>query len=157
VTEIRVLRDDDRAWIRAFLTERWGEQVVVHGTCYLPGELPGFVAIEEAAPVGLATYRTDDDACELVTLDSLREGRGIGSALVGAVIEQARLSACRRVWLVTTNDNLGALRFYQRRGFWLAALRPGAVDQARRLKPSIPLTGEHQIPIRDELELELHL
>jgi hypothetical protein len=62
------------------------------------------------------------------------------------------------VWLVTTNDNLVALRFYQRRGFRLSALRPGAVDEARRrLKPAIPDAGAFGIPLRDELELELRL
>lgn len=157
VSEIRALHDDDRAWANGLLQDRWGRQVVVHGTCYLPGELPGFVAIEAGERVGLATYRMDNGACELVTLDSLEEGRGIGSALIGAVVGQARGTACCRVWPVTTNDNLRALRLYQRRGFRLVGLSPGAVDRARQLKPTIPLTGEHQIPIRDELELELPL
>jgi hypothetical protein len=31
------------------------------------------------------------------------------------------------------------------------------VDEARRLKPSIPLVGDHGIPVHDELELELPL
>ena len=65
----------------------------------------------------------------------------------------------RRAWLparglTTTNDNVDALRFYQRHGFRLVELRPGAVDAARRLKPEIPATGAHGIPLRDELELE---
>jgi hypothetical protein len=59
--------------------------------------------------------------------------------------------------LTTTNDNLTALRFYQRRGFRIAAVRPGAVAAARRLKPTIPELGEHGIPIRDEIELALTL
>lgn len=69
---------------------------------------------------------------------------------------QSRVADCDRIWLVTTNDNLDALRFYQRRGFSLCALRPGAVDDARHtLKPSISRTGAYGIPLRDELELEL--
>jgi hypothetical protein len=59
------------------------------------------------------------------------------------------------LWLVTTNDNTHALRFYHRLGFRLAALHPGAVEAARRLKPEIPLLGLDEIPIRDELELEI--
>ena len=55
--------------------------------------------------------------------------------------------------LITTNDNVDALRFYQRRGFVLTELRPGAVDESRRMKPQIPLVGAYGIPIRDELVL----
>lgn len=54
---------------------------------------------------------------------------------------------------MTTNDE--ALRFYQRRGFRLSALRTGAVDESRsRLKPQIPTAGDFGIPVRDEIELE---
>jgi ribosomal protein S18 acetylase RimI-like enzyme len=79
----------------------------------------------------------------------------VGSALIAEVEQIARRAGCTRLWLITTNDNVDALRFYQRRGFRLAALRPGAVDDSRtRLKPEIPDVGDHDIPIRDELELE---
>jgi DNA-3-methyladenine glycosylase I len=93
----------------------------------------------------------------LVTLDALQEGRGVGSALLTAVVEQAGREGCRRLWLVTTNDNLAALRFYQRRGLRIVVVRRCAVDEARRVKPSIPLTGHDGIPIHDEVELELPL
>jgi hypothetical protein len=62
-----------------------------------------------------------------------------------------------RLWLITSNDNLNAIRFYQRRGMRLTAVHRGAIDEARQIKPSIPLIGEHGIPIHDELELELRL
>jgi RimJ/RimL family protein N-acetyltransferase len=96
-------------------------------------------------------------ACELVSLDSLREGQGIGSALLAGVADEAGRRGCHRLWLITTNDNLDAIRFYQRRGMRLVAVHRGGVDEARRLKPSIPLMGEHGIPIHDELEFELVL
>jgi len=96
--------------------------------------------------------------CELVLLETFDRGRGIGTALLDATIEVARESNSRRLWLVTTNDNLDALRFYQRRGLRLARLWVDAATEARqKLKPEIPLTGAHGIPIRDELELELIL
>ena len=94
---------------------------------------------------------------EVVTLDSLRPGRGIGTALIEAVKSAASAAGCRRLWLITTNDNLHALGFYQKRGFRLVAVHPGAVDAARRLKPEIPLNGNDGIPIRDEIELEIVL
>jgi ribosomal protein S18 acetylase RimI-like enzyme len=105
----------------------------------------------------LITYRVEGDVCEIITLNSLVEGRGIGTALVQAVREAAVEAGCRRLWLITTNDNLTALRFWQKRGFSLVRVYRNAVTDSRRLKPEIPLTGEHGIPIRDEIELEIIL
>jgi ribosomal protein S18 acetylase RimI-like enzyme len=109
-----------------------------------------------AETVGIVTYRTEDGDCELAFSAALERHLGIGSALLETLLEA--VPGCSRIWVVTTNDNLEALRFYQRRGFRLAALRPGAVDDARkRLKPQIRAVGEFSIPLRDELELELRL
>jgi ribosomal protein S18 acetylase RimI-like enzyme len=156
--EIRPLSADDRAWVDGFIQNRWRAPTVVgHGTVYTPAELPGFVALEGSEPVGLLTYSAEGNAWEIVTVDSLVEGRGVGTALLDAVAESARAAGCRRLWLITTNDNLPALRFYQKRGFVLVRLHRGAVAGSRRLKPEIPLTGSEGIPIRDELELELEL
>lgn len=93
----------------------------------------------------------------MVTLDALRQRTGVGSALLARVVEHAAEHGCRRVWLITTNDNFEAIRFYERRGMRLIAVHPGAVDEARRLKPSIAARGEYGIPIHDELEFELRL
>ena len=107
---------------------------------------------------GVATYVVEGTDCELLTLHAATPRVGVGSALLAEVRATARAAGCRRLWVVTTNDNLDALRFYQRRGFRLTALRPGAVDYSRELlKPEIPRTGAHQIPLRDELELEMDL
>ena len=135
--------------------ERWGAlEVVSRGRVHDPSALSGFAVHAGADLVGLATYRIDGTECELVTLDALAEGVGVGTSLVEAVAAAARRSGCTRLWLITTNDNLRALRFYQRRGFELAALHRGAIESSRRLKPAIPETGLHGIPLRDELELE---
>jgi hypothetical protein len=61
------------------------------------------------------------------------------------------------VWLVTTNDNTAAIRFYQRRGWDLVALHRDALDRSRELKPAIPRTGDDGIALRHELELERRL
>jgi GNAT superfamily N-acetyltransferase len=156
--DIRPLGESDRAWVERFIVERWNSTTVVsRGRVQRPSELPGFAAREQGRPVGLATYAIEGGACELVTIDSLLEGRGVGTALVEAVADAARQAGCRRLWLITTNDNLPALRFYQRRGFTLVALHPGAIMESRRLKPEIALVGLDGIPIRDELELQLVL
>jgi hypothetical protein len=102
---------------------------------------------------GLATYRRLGDDAELVTLDAVPAGAGTGTALIEALVTGLRAEGCRRLCATTTNDKLSALRFYLRRGFRLIQVRPGAVDESRKLTPSIPHVGEHGIPIHDELDL----
>lgn len=154
---IRPYRDSDRVWAERLVTEelggplqaRRGELIDVLG-------LPGLVAERDGRPLGLLTYRREDGDCELAFIGAVERQHGVGTALVDAL--RREVPDCDRIWLVTTNDNLEALRFYQRRGFVLSALRPGAVDEARRrLKPEISAVGAFGIPIRDELELELRL
>ena len=149
--------DGDR--LRAFLICQWhADFVVAHDEPMRPAELPGFVAVEGDAIVGHAAFRIEGDACELVAIAADPPKRGTGSALLERVVTVARESGCTRVWLTTTNDNLDALRFYQRRGFRLSALRQGVVVEARRRwKPDLPASGSYDIPMRDELDLELPL
>jgi len=93
--------------------------------------------------------------CEVLTLHATEQWHGVGTALIEAVEQMAAGHGCARLWLITTNDNADALRFYQRRGFQLAAIHRRAVDDSRsRLKPEIPAAGAYGIPIRDEIELE---
>jgi ribosomal protein S18 acetylase RimI-like enzyme len=148
----------DRWWLAAFIKERWGEPgVVSRGRLRGGEELSAIRVMEQGALSGVASWYEEQGAMELVTIDSLRPGRGVGTALIDAVIGKARDARATRLWLITTNDNVDALRFYQRRGWLLSALHVGAVEGSRRLKPSIPLTGAHGIPIRDEIELEYPL
>ena len=154
---VRPLGEGDREWVRETLRELWGETVVSRGAVHDPTALPGFVAEEGGDRVGLLTYRVDGADCEVVTIDAFPEGAGAGTALLDAAARAARDAGCGRVWLITTNDNLRALRFYQRRGFRLVAVHPDALERSRELKPSIPEIGLDGIPLRDELELELRL
>jgi GNAT superfamily N-acetyltransferase len=156
---IRPLNSDDSDWIARFMVEHWGsETVIAHDTTYHPADLPGFAAIQKNEVVGLVTYHIEGKQCEIVTIDSLKSNRGIGTALIEAVKDVALAAAgCNRLWLITTNDNLHALRFYQKRGFALVAVHRNAVAESRKLKPEIPLTGNEGIPLRDELELEMML
>ena len=131
--------------------------MVGRGSVWTPAELPGFAAFEGERCVGLVTYEIAGEACEIVTIDALEEGQGIGTALLKAVVAAAREAGCGRVQLLTTNNNLRALAFYQKRGFRLVALVPGAIDEERSVKPSIPLVDSAGLPIRDELHLELSL
>lgn len=155
---IRAITEDDRPFICSYLREAWfDERLVVHGEVIYPSSLSGYIAEVDGFFAGLATFRIDGSACELVSLNSVKAWQGAGTRLLAAVIAVARQAGCRRLWLVTTNDNLDALRFYQRRGLRITAIRPGAVDAARVLKPSIPLSGEYGIPLHDEIEMEIVL
>jgi ribosomal protein S18 acetylase RimI-like enzyme len=152
---VRPIGDGDRPALARLERELWGADIVVgHGVVFTPADLPGLLAERDGETVGLLTYEIDGDTLEVVTIDAFPPGAGTGTALLDAAVDVARSAGCRRVWLMTTNDNLDALRFYQRRGFRLAGLRPGALAASRALKPEIPETGAYGIPLRDELDLE---
>jgi len=158
MVEVRPISEHDQVWIETLLREHWGSTIQVsRGRLHDASRLPGYVAVYNQERAGLITYRVEGDACEIVTINSLVEGQGIGTALVQAVCEAAVEAGCKRLWLITTNDNITALRFWQKRGFSLVQVYRNAIAHSRRLKPEIPLTGEHGIPIRDEIELEITL
>ena len=156
MSQIRPLHDDEREWVRVLTRELWADEiVVVHGVVYRPETLPGFVAADEDGErVGLITYTLEGSACEIVTLSTSVEGAGHGRAMVEAVAETARAAGCTRLWVITTNDNVRALGFYRAIGFEITEVREGAIEQARKLKPSIPQVSEDGVPITDEIELE---
>jgi ribosomal protein S18 acetylase RimI-like enzyme len=155
---IRRLTVDDLPRLRQFWIEHWGADfMVTHGEIYRPEQLDGFIVEEGAEWIGLVTFIINDHEMQVTSLDSLRVGKGIGTILINKVIDEARMKECRRLFLITTNDNLNALGFYQRRGFELSNLYRGAINESRKLKPGIPLIGENNIPLRDEIELEMIL
>ena len=155
---IRAAAAADREWLESFLADHNSLSVARDGELVRPLDHPMLIATAGDQRAGLLTYIERDGECEVLTLHAVRQWAGAGSALIAAIRDLAASHGCRRLWVVTTNDNVDALRFYQRRGFRLAALRPGAVDESRRiLKPEIPDAGAHGIPLRDELELEIRL
>lgn len=155
---LRRLTPDDLPHLRRFWIEHWGgEEMITRGRVYRPEQLEGFVIEEEHGWVGLLTFVIEEAECEVMSLDSLREGQGIGSKLIHQAVEEARARGCKRLFLITTNDNLNALGFYQKRGFEIAAIYRGAVNESRKIKPGIPLVGYNNIPLRDEIELEMLL
>ena len=155
---VRPANEHDRTWMLEII-RGWGADFIVsRGRKIYAAELPGFIAEGNSGDkFGLLTYEITGDQCEVVTLDAFTKFSGVGTALMQHAIAIARATGCRRVWLITTNDNLDAVRFYQRRGFCIAAAHINAIEYSRLLKPSIPLIGNHGIPIRDEIEFELNL
>jgi N-acetylglutamate synthase-like GNAT family acetyltransferase len=150
----------DRDAVDAIHEATWGGPIVVgHGVSYDLRTLATLVAVDDAGTVlGALAYHVGGDVLEVVSVAAAGTGGGgAGSVLLTAAADEARGQGLRRVWLITTNDNLPALRFYQRRGMRITAVSPGAVDEARRRKPSIPLTGNDGIELHDELTLQLRL
>lgn len=155
---IRSIEPRDEDAVAALVEKLWGSRnVVTRGRIYDAATLPGFLALEKGEVVGLLTFRVAEGECEVVTLDALISGRGIGSLLLKEAEKEARARGCRRLWLITTNNNIDAIVFYQKRGFRMVAIHQDAVTEARKLKPQIPLIGENSIPIRDEVEFEIEL
>ena len=155
---LRRLTQSDLPRLRQFWKENWGDEfVVAHGVVYRPDNLDGFIAFEGREWIGGITYDFSGSDCEIISLDSLREGQGLGTLLIEKAIGAARVRGCQRIFLITTNDNLNALGFYQKRGFELVAVHRGAVNESRKIKPDIPLIGNDGIPLRDEIELEMLL
>lgn len=156
--EIRAINSNDAEKVVTIMLQHWGStRVVSKGRVHFPEKLPGFIASFDNKSVGLLTYEIKDGECEVVTLNSSSEGVGIGSGLLESVRKAAISAQCRRLWLITTNDNTHDLRFYQKRGFRLAALYRNQLEKSRLLKPEIPLVGMDGIPLRDEIELEILL
>lgn len=152
--QVRAVGDGDRPLVAWLTTQLWGApEVLVHEDAFYPAALAGIIAERAGRVAGLLTYEVRGTVLEIVTLNALERRAGIGTLLIEAVRAEAKRHGCHEVVLTTTNDNVDALRFYQRRGFQLAALRTGAVDRARLRKPAIPRAGDHGIPLRDEIDL----
>jgi GNAT superfamily N-acetyltransferase len=149
--QVRVAAGAEKMQAADILRQRWVEPVLVRGHIYLFDACQIFLAGEME---GIAAVSHDEPPfVELVAINVFSQQRGVGTALIEAIASSALASGFKAIRLTTTNDNLDALRFYQRRGFQLVALRPGAVDESRRIKPTIAMAGQHGIPIHDELDL----
>jgi N-acetylglutamate synthase-like GNAT family acetyltransferase len=156
---IRTAEGRDKQHVDAFLAEHGATRVARLGELVDAREHPALLAeADDGRLIGMLTYVIDGERCEILTLHASEPWTGTGTSLVEEVERVSTASGCRRLWLITTNDNVDALRFYQRRGFRLAELHPGAVDRSRgSLKPEIPEMGEYGIPLRDELQLHKEL
>lgn len=156
--DIYQISQTNRKEIDDFIIRQWFSlQMVVHGESIDLGTADGWYAYQDDEVVGLITYRVSDDMMEILSLDSLNEQHGVGTALLNMAVSYARNNGISKITLITTNDNLSALRFYQKRGFDMIRLFCNAVDQSRKLKPEIPLIGIDGIPLKHEIELEMSL
>ena len=154
----RPIQDSDRDAIAEFIEEHWHSKMVVsRGKSYYPHEHEGFIEWRDDRIVGLLTMAYEDDALQVLTLNSVLEGERIGSSLMLMAIDDARRRGIDRIWLTVTNDNLKALGFYQKLGFRMVQVNVGIVDEARKIKPQIPEVGYQGIPMHDEIVFELRV
>lgn len=138
--------------------EHWGLPIVTPEREYMPPDVEGLVChSRDGRALGLVTWAVDGQRAEIVSLNALEPGRGIGSRLMEAAEEELRRLGVTAAHLVTTNDNPRALSFYVRRGYRLVRVHLDAMDRVRRAKPQVPLTGNDGIPLRDMWELEREL
>ena len=158
MVEIRRAVEGDIDWLRRLQDERWGGQIQVeNGESYRPSDLPGFVAEIDRERVGYAALRVIGGVASIGLIESSRPRLGVGASLVRVLAEEARSQGCVVLRAVTTNDNRPAQAFYAALGFHVRDVRPGAVNESRKVKPSIPLTSVDGTPITDEIEYELDL
>lgn len=152
------INPQNRPQISALIAERWlSTEMILRGQVIDLTPAEGIAVYEQEKLIGLLTYTIRDDLCEILSLDSLLEGRGIASALITQLIAITKQNNCKKNIVITTNDNLHAIGFYQKRGFDMIRLYHNALDTSRKLKPQIPLIGENNIPLRHEIEFEYRL
>ena len=152
---IRPREKEDGDWITEVLLDNWASNIIVtRGISYQANQLPGIIAEIDGTHVGLLTYNFNDDELEIITLNAIEEGKGVGTALLEEIEKLAKMKKCSRIWLITTNDNVDALRFYQQREYEIKSVHRYAIEESRKIKLQLPFVGKYGIPIRDEIEME---
>ncbi len=152
------INNDLRPKVNQLIADEWaGPIVVTKGVAHDTSTADGFVSIDNGVLTGYILYTIQNHQCEILALQSLVENHGIGSNLIESVINIAKSSSCTRVWLITTNDNVHAIRYYQKFGFELTGVYINALDESRKQKPSIPQFGNEGIPLKHEFEFSYSL
>lgn len=152
------MNEEFRTKVNQNIADEWaGPIIVTRGTSHDTSHADGFISVTDKELTGYVLYYMENKQCEILVLQSCLENQGIGTALVRAVVEAAKNENCQRVWLITTNDNIHAIRYYQRKGFELTSVYINALEEARKLKPSIPLFGSEGIPLKHEFEFSYML
>jgi len=151
---IEKTRNDDKAV--SDIINVWGSDILVtRGNIYKASDLDGVLVYENGKIIGLGLYKIKND-CEIVLLETFTQNKGIGSKIIEKIKEIAKAKNCKRVWLITSNENINAIKFYQKRGFHISNIYLNAMEEARKIKPEIPKIA-NGIEIRDEIEFEISI
>ncbi len=153
---IKPIGDVDRIWLPVWISQRWRtETLVFRGEKNIPAELPGFIALMHKMPVGVITYRVKDNVCQIISLDTVVHGKGIGIALLEKVLEVMRNQNIHQIKMLTTNDNVKRMEFLEQNGFKkVKVFEDEVVKYSRKVKPEIQPFGYENLPIRDEIEFQ---
>ena len=152
---LRASTPQDTQWLEEMMNRDWGGlPLIIRGKKYYPPSLEGIIAENENGIAGFLFYEVRDQDCEIIVFEIFDKFKGTGTRILDKLKEIAINKKCRRLYLMTTNDNLDALRFYQKRGFHICGIHLDSVKFSRKLKPTIEMTGDHGIPVRDEIDLE---
>lgn len=155
---IRLTTPDDTQLVSQLMTQHWGgEPLVIRAKKYYPSKLDGIIVEENNEIIGFLFFECQKTSCEIVVFEVFEKFHGIGTKVLDKLKFIAKEKGCHRIYLMTNNDNLDALRFYQRRGFCICGIHLDSVKASRKIKPGIPMVGEYGIPLRDEIDLELIL
>jgi GNAT superfamily N-acetyltransferase len=150
--------EENNEEIENIVKNNWGsEKIVSRGKIHNVKNTTGIMVIDDKKIIGIGLYEIKDNECEVVLLETFKQNIGIGTRIIEKIKEIAGQNKCKRIWLVTSNDNINALKFYQKRGFVFKNIYINEMENARKLKPEIPLFGDYGIPIKDEIEFEMIL
>src|ERR1700738_3104778 len=150
---VREATDADRRAARELFQQDFGRtQIVAFGEVMDIDQMPALVAVMHIEPSGALAYRLMGNALHIVALatDPMWQRSGVGGHLVAEAELLARRLKLARLIVSTTNDNLPALYFYQRRGYKLTDLVPNSVIEHTHNEQ----LGFAGIPVRDEVRLE---
>jgi ribosomal protein S18 acetylase RimI-like enzyme len=156
---VRYKTFNDKELVNSELKELWGSEIIVtpSGVYKDVDTLDGIILEYEGKFAGMILYTIQKSEMEIVEIHVKVHGIAIGSELLQHAKLVAYKNKCRRIWVSTSNDNLNAMRFYQKRGFNMINIYIGFMDEVRRYKPELPQIGIDGIPLLHLIELELIL
>jgi len=160
MTDLREATQDDWRWLLAESAPIGGQQIVSNGVLHTLSDYDAVVAYAGNQRVGFAVFRLDLPEAELLAIRAVAQWGGVGTQLIRNVEERVKAKGAQTLWLCTTNDNISAIQFYQRRGYRFRALHTGEFQNVLRIKgidPETPVVGQNNIVIRDELVFEKSL
>lgn len=156
-TEYIMINRQNREKVNSFILEHWfSTDMIIRGAIIDMTKVEGIIVLKNSDIIGLLTYTICGNVCEITSFNSLIEGKGVGTFLINKVIGIAKERGCHKIIVVTTNDNIDAIRFYQRRGFDMARLYHNSLDVSRKIKPAIPLVSNNGISLKHEIEFEIN-
>lgn len=153
--KLRAFLPSDHSWLKDLMNKDWGGlPLVIRGKKYDPTLLDGIIAENDKKIAGFLFFNISGRDCEIIVFEVFEKFKGTGSIILDHLKQIAKNSQCQRIYLMTTNDNLDALRFYQKRGFHICGIHLDSVKISRKIKPSIGIIGDYGITVRDEIDLE---